>query len=183
MENEHFVEEVGVSLAWGHALKKVARVGKKELAPLTVAITGDKTEETLQEDPNIRQALDRLLGAQGCQSVETVANTIFPYSLWNSARPRSDLFERYETIVDRIRKANRQNQHGVYFDRMINNGPASAENQLDFGLRTYSARKGVRRSVLQVGAFLILDRTTRRLPCAASPASSICRSSQLAQGA
>ena len=153
MTSEHFVEEVGVSLAWGRALRRVARPGRKELAPLTVAITGADAEEVLCEDWEIREALDKFLRAHGRQSVHTVANTIFPYSMWNPEQPRLALFRRYGGILKHVRKATRQNRHGVYFERMISNGPDGAENQLDFGLRTYSKRKGVRRSVLQVGVF------------------------------
>ena len=151
--SEHFVEETGVSLAWGRALKRVTRRGRKELAPLTVAITGADAEEVLREDSGIRKALDSLLGANGGHSVHTVANTIFPWLLWNPARPRRALFKRYGRIVERVRKAAPQNRHGVYFERMISNGPDGAENQLDRGLRTYGKRIGVRRSVLQVGVF------------------------------
>ena len=153
MTSEHFVESSGVSLAWGRALKRVARRGRKELAPLTVAITGNHTEEVLYEDSRIREALDRLLRAKSMNSVHTVANTIFPDSLWNSERARKHLFQRYERIVERVRQANRQNRHGIYFERMISNGPNDANNQLDFGLKTYTSRRGVRRSVLQVGVF------------------------------
>ena len=153
MISEHFVEGPGVSLAWGRALKQVTRPGRKELAPLTVAITGDHTDEVLREDSQIREALDRLLRSERMNSVHTVANTIFPDSLWNRERPRQHLFQRYGRIVERVRKATRQNTHGVYFERMIRNGPDGAKNQLDFGLGTYTSRKSVRRSVLQVGVF------------------------------
>ena len=151
--SEHFVEESGVSLAWGRALKRVASPGRKELAPLTVAITGADAGEVLAEDSAIRTALDRLLRVSGKHSVHTVANTIFPYSLWNSGQSREVLFQRYGRILERLRSATRQNRYGIYFERMITNGPDGAENQLDFGLRTYGRRKGVRRSVLQVGVF------------------------------
>ena len=150
--SEHLVEEPGVSLSWGRALQRVARPGRKELAPLTVAITGVDEEGVLHEDPGIREALDRLLASRRGPSVETVANTIFPESLWNRDRPRSLLFARYKRIIQRVRNV-RQNRHGVYFERMIANGPEGSENQLDFGLATYGKRRGVRRSVLQVGVF------------------------------
>ena len=150
--SEHFVEEPGVSLAWGRALQRVARPGRKELGPLTVAITAVEHDGVLAGDPGIRGALDELLESRGGPSVDTVANTIFPESLWNPDRPRSVLFERYRRVIRRVRNAP-QNRHGVYFERMTANGPEGSENQLDFGLTTYSRRIGVRRSVLQVGVF------------------------------
>ena len=151
--SEHFVEDVGVSRAWARALRAVNLPGQKELAPLTVAVTAQNDHDgVLAEEPLVRRELDELLESKGYASVDTVANTIFPWSLWNPDRPRRDLFDRYQRIVGRIRN-HPNNRHGVYFDRMINNGPEGNRNQLDFGLTTYSDRAGVRRSVLQVATF------------------------------
>ena len=149
--SDHFVEEAGVSLAWGRALQIVARPGRNEMAPLTVAITGTDAKQVLSEDPVIRKELDTVLELEGMQAVETVANTIFPQSLWNPALSRKALFDRYLKILPTLRRKWRANIHGTYFERMIANGPDETENQLDFGLKTY--RKGFRRSVLQVGVF------------------------------
>ena len=149
--SEHFVEERGVSLAWGRALQTVARRGRTEMAPLTVAITGADTEEVLSEHHDIRGELDRALEARRKQTVETVANTIFPNSLWNRARARQELFDRYTAIVPRLRRKWRANSRGTYFQRMIANGRKDAPNELEFGLSAF--RGGMRRSVLQVGVF------------------------------
>ena len=149
--SEHFVEERGVSLAWGRALQTVAQRGRSEMAPLTVAITGADTEQVLSEHQAIRGELDTVLVARGKQTVETVANTIFPDSLWNRARPRQELFDRYMAIYPRLSKKWRANSRGTYFQRMIANGREDAPNQLDFGLSAF--RDGMRRSVLQVGVF------------------------------
>ena len=149
--SEHFVEETGVSLAWGRALQIVTCPGRKEMAPLTVAITGDDTEEVLSEHVGIRGELEKVLAARGKQTVETVANTIFPDSLWNPGEPRRKLYERYQAILPRVRRASRQNAHGIYFERMITNGRDDAPNQIEFGLDAFEP--GMRRSVLQVGVF------------------------------
>ena len=150
--SEHFVEECGVSLAWGRALQIVARPGRDELAPLTVAITGADEEEVLTEQGAIRGELDKALCAEGKQTVETVANTIFPDSLWNPARPRRELFERYKDIYPRLRRKWSANRRGTYFQRMIANGRKDEPNQLEFGLSAYGTA-GMRRSVLQAGVF------------------------------
>ena len=76
--SEHFVEEIGVSLAWGRAMQVVARPGRKEMAPLTVAVTGDGTEEVLSEHDGIRGELEEVLAASDKQAVETVANDDLP---------------------------------------------------------------------------------------------------------
>ena len=121
------------------------------MAPLTVAITGVDTEEVLSEHNGIRSELEKVLAACGKQTVDTVANTIFPDSLWNSGESRQKLFERYTAILPRLRKASRKNAHGIYFERMILNGRNNAPNQLEFALNAYGP--GMRRSVLQVGVF------------------------------
>jgi hypothetical protein len=149
---ERFVEEANLSLAWGKGLRLVADRGHNEIESLTIAITGFDDSGESVEDPAVRAALDGLLSARGHQSVESVANTIFPASLWNPDAPRSALFNRYERLLPKLRRV-RANAHGIYFERMIVGGPRGNENQLDFAIRTYTARPAVRRSVLQVGIF------------------------------
>lgn len=153
MHPEHYIEASNLSVAWGRALKSVSARGRKEVAPLIVSLTGFDANGAVVEDISIRRQLDMLLSAENSESIETVANTIFPFSLWNPAMPRDQLFERYKSIQPRIRKASRKNIYGTYFGRMISNGAADRENQLDFVIRTYLSRKGVRRSVLQVAIF------------------------------
>jgi len=82
-----------------------------------------------------------------------LANTIFPLSLWNSNKPATDLYDRYNGILPYLKKASRKNRRGLYFERMITGGPASEENQLEFALSHYAARSGSRRSMLQIGIF------------------------------
>lgn len=152
MASDHHVEESNLSLAWGKALLLASARGRSEICPLVVHVTGFKESGEAQEEPTIRGALDNLLMKTGRQSVETVANTIFPASLWNREASRHLLFERYQRISPRLRKV-RANNHGIYFERMIAGGPKRHPNQLDFAISTYLARRGVRRSVLQVGVF------------------------------
>jgi hypothetical protein len=150
--NERVVEEPNLSLAWGQGLRLVARRGQHEIGSLMIAITGFDAEGKCVEDPAVRAAVDVLLRARGHQSVETVANTIFPGSLWNPGAPRSDLFDRYRRLLPKLRKV-RANIHGLYFERMMLGGPGGNENQLEFAIRTYTGRAAVRRSVLQIGLF------------------------------
>ena len=149
--SEHFVEETGVSRAWGRALQIVTRTGRKEMTPLTVAIRGSDTAEVLSEHDGIRYELEKVLATHRKQAVETVANTIFPNSLWNKNKPRQMLYERYAAILPKLRKASRKNAYGLYFERMIMNGRDDAPNQIEFGLNAFGP--GMRRSVLQVGVF------------------------------
>ena len=121
------------------------------MTPLTVAITGSDAEEVLSEHDGIRDELEEVLVTCSKQAVETVANTIFPDSLWNRNQPRHMLYERYEAILPRLHKSSRKNAYGLYFERMITNGCDDARNQIEFGLSTFG--RGMRRSVLQVGVF------------------------------
>jgi hypothetical protein len=153
MPSEHYVEERNLSIAWGRGLRLSSARGNSEAVPLIVAITGFDEHGNVEENEGIRSALETLLAADGKQGIETVANTIFPRSLWNPAAPRVLVFERYLGILPRIRRATRKNARGIYFERMITGGPSGHENQLEFGVGTYLSRKGVRRSVLQVAIF------------------------------
>ena len=153
MTTDHYIEEGDLSLAWGRAIRVTAQCGRTEVAPLVVSITGFDQMGKVSENPKIRAELDALLANQGLQTVDTVANTIFPASLWNPAAGRRVLFERYQLIVPRLHKTSPKNRRGIYFERMISGGPKGKENQLDFAISTYVSRKGVRRSVLQVGVF------------------------------
>ena len=147
------IEEQNLSLAWAHAVEVVAQPGRKEVAPLLVSVTGFDEEGAFEEDPVVRAKLDSLLTSSGKQSVSTVANTIFPASLWNPAAGRKALFDRYARILPRLRKASAKNYRGLYFERMTTGGADGKENQLDFAITTYLGRPGVRRSVLYVGVF------------------------------
>jgi hypothetical protein len=153
MTGEHYVEECNLSVAWARALRLCSARGRSEVAPLIVAVTGFDTYGNVEEEPRIRAALDTLLVRNAKQTADTVANTIFPAALWNPGAPREQLFDRYRRIAPRLRRTSRKNSRGIYFERMITGGPNGRENQLDFAIRTYLARSGVRRSVLQVGVF------------------------------
>ena len=153
MISEHYIEEPNLSVAWARALRVASAPGRKEVGPLVVSVTGFDKAGAFQEEPRIRRELDAVLQRESMQGVETVAGTIFPWSMWNPSAPRGQLFERYQKIAQRLRRASNKNRRGIYFDRMIAGGPKGKENQIDFALATYGARNGVRRSVLQIGVF------------------------------
>jgi hypothetical protein len=123
-----------------------------EVAPLVVSITGFNHSVPI-EDAGVRKSLDALLESSGLQSCHTVANTIFPESLWNPKRPRQLLFDRYKMSLPRLRKASKKNRRGLYFQRLIEGGPPGHENQLDYVIRSYVGRKSIRRSALQTAVF------------------------------
>lgn len=151
MTSPHYVEDSNLAVAWARGLQVAADAHHAEVVPLVVSITGFNPAGEFEEVYQIRQRLDCYLEESRLQSVETVANTIFPVSLWNPSKPRQELFERYEHLFSRLQKLG--NPRGTYFQRMISGGPEVHPNQLDFLISTYKSRKGVRRSALQVSVF------------------------------
>jgi hypothetical protein len=147
------VESTNISEAWREAATHLADPGCEELVPLVVMFRGLSTT-AIEETPAIREALDvYLTGNAKMQPVDTVAGTIFPGSMWNRAKPRSRLFERYNTALERLHRASAKNRRGLYFERMTSGGPPGSENQLDFAIGQFTSRSGVRRSALQIATF------------------------------
>lgn len=153
MTMRDFIEDDNLSRAWGRAVRSmIVRGGVAEIAPLCVSITGFD-EGIVREDAGIRDALDAGLSAANKQDCHTVANTIFPQSMWNPNVPRSALFDRYARSLPRMVKASKKNRHGMYFARIVQGGPPAHPNQLDFVIKTYTDRPHVRRSALQVAVY------------------------------
>ncbi len=149
-QRKHYISRSNLSHAWAEALREVLSHG--EAAPLIVSVTGF-VNGVVQEDPTIRMALDTTLEGLRLQTCDTVAGTIFPHSLWNSAEPAQRLFDRYMTILPKLRKASTKNRRGLYFERLIAGGPAGNVNQLAFILSQRASRNSVRRSALQLAVF------------------------------
>lgn len=119
-----------LSEAWLQALTHTASQRGGRCVHLVMTIENPGSEVEI-----IRDALDRALGEAHEQSVETVAGTIFPSSLYESpgfswsrsldeqaVRELDDaarnLYERYEAMLPVLRR-HRANSRGTYFSRMI----------------------------------------------------------------
>ena len=113
-------EETNLSVAWARAFYVVSAKYGRELSPFMVSITGFHSG-TVFEEKDLRHALDTSLEESGHQSIETVANTIFPESLWRrSGCDRTKLFEQYlENLPDYVAMAPEKNRCGLYFARLI----------------------------------------------------------------
>lgn len=121
--------------------------GVREVNGLSVTINKFTKDGTVIEDIGIRHKLDSALARLKLQTIETVANTIFPLSLWNPQLDRQILFMRYEAILPKIKSNCRHNRQGTYFERMTNFG--GKLNQLDKVIIIYES--GItRRSAHQV---------------------------------
>ena len=143
------IEEPCLSHAWATALEVVTQPGVTSVSPLVVSFTEFTPSGDPIEDPALRGLLDAALQVRRLQSSRTVANTIFPRSLWNPASDRHSLYDRYMKVFPRIRKE-QANRHGMYFHRMISYGDArTGVNQLEFILDAF-LRGVTRRSALQL---------------------------------
>lgn len=149
------IEEKGVSRAWARLFLHVLENPGKKVSPLIVSITGFEDGSTL-EDLTFRQSMDKVLAGTKNQLVNTVANTIFPQSLWRWANgDRAKLFSTYIEHFPRYQAlAKRLNRRGLYFERLVAWGKeAKQSNQLSWIIEQYLRNSAIRRSALQASIF------------------------------
>lgn len=161
----------GIQEAWMTVMGELLAPGVERLTQLTVTITG-RGEASIQ-GAAVQEALDRELIAKGLYSSHTTANTIFPRLLWRRNDTRAQLFVRYARILPILKKADRRNKYGIYFERLIafdrsRGGSREGINQLDHIVSTFQ-RGNTRRSALQAAVFdPVLDLNHQRqrgFPC------------------
>lgn len=119
-----------VSEAWLASLETAVATPGGRVVHLVSTVTEPGTEI-----PEVRQALDHVLDGAGMQSVDTVAETIFPTSLYTDPGfewaadidgervaslddAASGLYAAYEDILPLLRTVH-ANRSGTYFSRMI----------------------------------------------------------------
>jgi len=159
------IESSDIAAAWALACLHVSAQPGQEVQPLIVTID---TTQGIAQDHTIRAIADKALRSCSKSSVDTVASTLFPYSLWKPSRPASDLFARYERIWPRISKV-RANANGTYFRRITAFGSGAGRvNQLQHIVSTWK-QGNHRRSALQLAVFdPTRDHTNQRqrgFPC------------------
>jgi hypothetical protein len=69
-------------------------------------------------DSQVVDALNTLLISKRKQTVQTVANTIFPQVIADTSASRDELYARYLALISRLRRFG-SNQKGTYFQRLI----------------------------------------------------------------
>jgi hypothetical protein len=155
--------------AWLGAVEAACTAREHELSPLVVGFDAHGDAPPPQYI-GLRPALDEALVAGGRATVETVANTLFPNSLWNPSKSRKRLFQRYVRILPALRRDS-HNRRGIYFERLINYPGARGEegkNQLDHIIETFN-QGNHRRSALQAAIlYPLADLTNSRqqgFPC------------------
>jgi len=149
-----YIEADNLSVAWGRVWQHISRPGGGEVSPLVVSVTGFDNS-VVREVQAIRNALDTALAAHGDQTVHTVANTIFPQSIWRLAKgDRKSLYALYLKIFPRLQALERaKNSRGLYFERLIQYNAGQHGNQLEFIIQQHNSRPGVRRSMFQASVF------------------------------
>ena len=152
MISRMLVEEHNLSAAWAKVFLTVLK--ENEVSPVVVVVR-DIGDSGPSEIPEIRDELDELLerDRKGL-SCNTVANTIFP-SIWNPHADRQELYDRYNRILPKLRKDQR-NKYGLYFQRLTsygaNGGGKGGVNQLEHIIQTWH-KGNHRRTALQAGLF------------------------------
>jgi hypothetical protein len=148
-----------LSFAWAQAFLHIMDNPGKEIAPLLVSV-GGFADGHPNEDLAIKNALDGSLEASSNQKVETVANTIFPESLWKlSGGNRHKLYEFYLATLPRLKALDKtKNRRGLYFERLIAfDEKAKNRNQLEHIISGYNSahqeHRGVRKTMLQASVF------------------------------
>jgi hypothetical protein len=132
MNKELFVpQSSNLSLAWAETFLHLMETGISELTPKIITVTDFDNQEAI-ENTELRQYLDSQLTASKHHTIEEVAGTIFPSSLWNPAHPNNAqlLYERYDKIWPRIQRRDSENRLGVYFRRMTAYHPKNSTDTL-----------------------------------------------------
>lgn len=144
-----------LSRVWSEGFLYLVDHPSNEISPLVVSIT-DFTDGEPFEDKELRAALDKALKENRKVEVHTVANTIFPKSVWRACKyDRALLFKTYKETIPRYKAWEpTKNHRGMYFERLIDFGKGPHDgNQLDFIITEFNSRTGVRRSMLQASIF------------------------------
>lgn len=181
--NPLFIAAETVPSAWAQALPRLMDRGVESVSPLVVTAPVEELETV--ERSAVQAAIDRqvaefrAINAQQSDPkkkkyrhlwpVHTVANTLFPVSLWNPAAPdgADRLYARFEQAWPRIRKC-KQNRKGLYFRRLTAARPKGKGdppvNQLKVIVENYLAGNH-RRGALQASVFdPAADHTMNRRP-------------------
>lgn len=153
------ITDTNLSYAWAKAFLALMAPGGSQRHPAVIIIEHLEDISNV-EDSTIRLRLDKELKKHKSNLSSTVAGTLFPSSMWNSALKddAGALYARYEKVWPGIAKCP-ANRKGVYFRRLTSyaseNHLEKPVNQLKFIVETYRGGNH-RKSALQAS---ILDPT------------------------
>lgn len=156
MNSPYLLEDINISTAWYKVFDHVIKCPGIEVSPLILTLTG------FEECDIIRNTLDVHLRANQYHSIDTVAETIFPDSLYQICQYDSqELYRRYLRNLPRIRNVDSGNKRGTYFERLIAFDEKKKINQLEIIIKSLLDKNNKRRSKLQASIF---DPTQDHLP-------------------
>jgi hypothetical protein len=148
------IEEDNLSLAWlGATSHLLDRQGRD--VNLVVCIA-----KPLAEDAHVSQTLDSFLSEHGEQGIVTVANTVFPQSLYQpqlGGEAREHLYQSYARAY-RVARRHRSNQSGTYFHRLVEwPGKDGPVNQLEHVILSLQRelRRGHHSSIYELGLSVV----------------------------
>lgn len=109
----YLVEHNSISEAWCRTLEHIIDCPGSEITPLVVSLT------EFNETPSFRSALDAYLKKNNKAKIHTVAETIFPESLYVlNGFDRHKFYQGFLEILPRIKKIDASsNGRGTYFER------------------------------------------------------------------
>jgi hypothetical protein len=120
------IEEANLSTAWLKTLGAVLGVPASSHFHVVTRIA-----DPTSEDPDIRNAVDQLLDDLDLDSIETVANTIFPAQMAATSDSPESLVDRYRVVLPELRRLHRNNRSGTYFGRLVAyDGPRGRVDQV-----------------------------------------------------
>lgn len=110
----HSIRGTTVSDVWLQAVQMTLASPTRKLFHLATHIS-----DPLAEDVAIRTAADQLLAHLEYNSVETVANTIFPLALARQSSDHVQLADRYRAMYPTLKRLDIGNRRGTYFGRLV----------------------------------------------------------------
>lgn len=147
--SDSLIEETSLSQGWVTVLTHITNGRGYEMSPLVLSLTD------FDESKEIRSLLEKALSDKGLDSVNTVAGTIFPMGIFQLSEDRFKFYDEYIKVIPRIRKVDKRNNRGTYFERLIayegNNG--EKVNQIEFIIQSLLSETNKRRSKLQASTF------------------------------
>jgi len=153
MGTPHIIENHNLSSAWLAIFEQIVTSGgKNEISPLILTLT-DFSEVDI-----IRNSLNTHLERNKFYSIETVAQTIFPDSLYMLYKHNRDkFFQTYlNDVLPRFKKIDPANARGTYFERLIAYGSKDSEKVNQLGIIISALQEDAkvkRRSKLQASIF------------------------------
>lgn len=156
MKSEKYIaKNTSLSLAWVEVFLELMKPGISEISPLVVTVSEFDNKQLPIQKTEVQRLIDEHNSKR--QSCNTIANTIFPNSLWETRRSEDplEIYDRYERIWPKIKNYS-QNRKGVYFQRFISYEPKEFSgqpvNQLEHIIKTYLGNNH-RHSALQASVF------------------------------